>query len=411
MPTIGDVIFAVRSKIPDMPPALPAPLATIAVVAATGSTLPIGTYLAVVTQRNPWGETLPSVEVAALVVSANQGIQITSTLLPSATTIRAYLTLPGGSAGSEIQYVESTTSPFTISTPPTGFGTPPSRSTAWLVDSDGPMFGASTLYQWMNEALNKFTRAVGGIMDYSGVPTVAGQPLYVAPGEWAELTDVWYGGYWVKGGKRAEYFRRNTVTSSILSSVSVSVFSDKQVIEVNYQPDRTSGVTTTTANMVAATDTSVTIANTGVFLLPFGFAQIGTEIVAYASLASGAIAGLIRGLGSTVAQVWPSATTVTELSLFWCGKRLTLNPYVPGNSLMNLAAPQGWVAILPNYMLAQAKKAELDLEAADKLEKTFFDEVKQWETSNKGVVTRVQVGGNTATLSFNPVLGQGLIVP
>jgi hypothetical protein len=278
------------------------------------------------------------------------------------------------------------------------------------MDSDGAMFGASTLYQWLNEALNKFTRAVGGIMDYSGVPTVAGQPLYVAPGQWAEITDVWYGGYWVKGGKRAEYFRRNTVQSSILSSVTVSVFSDKQVLEVNYQPDRTSGVTATTANM-SATDTSVTITNTGAFLLPFGFAQIGTEIVAYASLNGGAMAGLIRGLGSTVATAWPSGTTVTELSLFWCGKRLTLLPYSPGDSLKNLAAPQGWVAILPDYLLAQAKKAELDLEASEKLEKSFFEEIAKWETANKGVVTRVQVGGNTATLSFNPVLGQGVIIP
>jgi len=410
MPTVGDILFAVRSKVPDMPPALPAPSATTTEVASSGSTLPAGTYYVVVTQRNPWGETLPSTESDEITVGSNQGIQITSALLPSATTIRAYLTLANGTAGSEIQYVESSTSPFTISAPPTGFGTPPTRSTAWLMDSDGAMFGASTLYQWLNEALNKFTRAVGGIMDYSGVPTVAGQPLYVAPGQWAEITDVWYGGYWVKGGKRAEYFRRNTVQSSILSSVTVSVFSDKQVLEVNYQPDRTSGVTATTANM-SATDTSVTITNTGAFLLPFGFAQIGTEIVAYASLNGGAMAGLIRGLGSTVATAWPSGTTVTELSLFWCGKRLTLLPYSPGDSLKNLAAPQGWVAILPDYLLAQAKKAELDLEASEKLEKSFFEEIAKWETANKGVVTRVQVGGNTATLSFNPVLGQGVIIP
>lgn len=499
MPTVGDVLFAVRSKIPDMPPALPAPgtllapqsvssiltlggtsftitmvgtitpaIGTVVIYtagsdatfngsytvtallannqfSATGtshaagtstggtlanvpivtplevgsSTFPVGTYYAVVTQRNPWGETLATSEFGPLIIPGGgppnfNAILVSCPLLPGATTIRVYLTQPGGASGSEIQFVESTTTPFSITAPVTGFGTPPTRSTAWLLDSDGPQFGASTLYQWLNEGLNKFTRAAGGLLDYSGVPTVVGQPLYVLPGEWREISDVWYGGYWVQGGKRAEFFRRNTVTTSVLSRVTVSVFTDKQVIEVCYQPDRTSGVTATTANM-AATDTQVAIANTGAFLLPFGFAQIGTEIVAYANLAGGLIAGLIRGLGSTVAQAWPSTTTVTELSLFWCGKRLTLLPYSPGQSLLNLAVPQGWVAIIPNYMLAQAKKAELDLEAAEKLEQTFFREVKEWMEANKPVAQFVQVGGSlgsrSGTLTFDQVLGQGVVVP
>src|ERR1700691_2639751 len=257
------------------------------------STLPFGAYYVVVTQRNPWGETAGSAEYGPFTIGFGQGLQINSPFLPSATAVRAYLTLANAESGSEIQYVESTTTPFNITAPPTGFGTPPTQSSAYLMDSDGPQFSVSTTYQWLNEALNKFTRACGGLLDYSGVPTVAGQGMYIPLGEWAEITDVWYGGYWVKGGKRAEYFRRNTVTSSILSSVTVSVFTNKQVIEVNLQPDRNSGVTATTANM-AATDTSVVIANTGAFLLPFGFVQIGTEICAYYSLANGLISSLIR---------------------------------------------------------------------------------------------------------------------
>ena len=405
MPTVGDILFAVRSKIPDMPPVLPAPNATSAMAAVTGATLPVGAYFIVVTQRNPWGETLPSAE-ATVTIAANQGIKITSVLLPGATVIRAYLTLANGASGSEIQYVESATSPFTISIPPTGFGVPPTRSTAWLMDSDGPQFSAGLIYQWLNEALNKLARAVGGMQDYCGVPTVAGQPLYVCPGMWGEISDVWYGGYWVQGGKRSEFFRESSQTSSILTNVTISVMSDRQIMEVYPQPDRNSGVTATAANM-GATDTAVAVSNPSVFLLPFGFAQIGTEIVAYSSTA---LSGLIRGLGATVAQAWPSGTPVTELSLFWCGKRLTLAPYQPGNSLINLAAPQGWVAILPNYMLAQAKKAELDLEAADKLEKTFFQEAQQWMEANKPVPRFVQVGNLRRLVTFDNVLGQGIVI-
>lgn len=487
MPTVGDILFAVRSKIPDMPPTLPAPSATsaqaVVSISTTGgtsftiqmvnnitpaigtvvtyqagtdssfngsytvtsqtlvtgqflasgtshlagtstggvltnapivtpligpSTIPSGTYYAVVTQRNPWGETLGSSEIGPLPAfsAGAQGFYVSCPLLPGATAIRLYLTLPGGASGSEIQFVESATTPFSVTAPLTGFGTPPSRSTAWLMDSDGPQFSAGLIYQWLNEALNKLSRAVGGMQDYSGVPTVAGQPLYVLPGQWAEISDVWYGGYWVQGGKRSEFWRVNTVQSSILSSVTVSVMTDKQVIEVSYQPDRNSGVTATTANM-GTTDSSVAVANPGVFLLPFGFAQIGTEIVAYSTTA---MAGLIRGLGSTVAKAWPSGTVVTELGLFWCGKRLTLLPYGPGDSLMNLAAPQGWVAILPNYILAQAKKSELDLEAADKLEKTFFQEAQQWMEANRPAPRFVQVGNLRRMVVFDQVLGQGLVI-
>ena len=77
---------------------------------------------------------------------------------------------------------------------------------------------------------------------------------------------------------------------------------------------------------------------------------------------------------------------------------------------MNLAAPQGWVAILPNYMLAQAKKAELDLEAAKGLEDTFFKEAQSWMEANKPVNRFIQVGGQRGTMAFDVVLDQGIIV-
>src|ERR1035438_1293083 len=107
MPTIGDVLFSVRSAIPDMPPTLPAPTATAIVATAAGATIPIGAYYVVVTQSNPWGETLGSAEIGPLTLTVNDGVQVTSALLPGATTIRAYLTLAGGISGSEIQFTES----------------------------------------------------------------------------------------------------------------------------------------------------------------------------------------------------------------------------------------------------------------------------------------------------------------
>jgi len=416
---LGDILFSVRNKIPDLPPTLPEPTATAAQQSGTCS-LPTGIYYIVVTQRNNWGETLASAELGPFNVvngvgAGGTGIQVTCALLPSAVAMRVYLTQPGGSSGTELQFIESTTSPFFVNSPATGFGSPPTRSTAYLIDSDGPMFGASTLYSWLNEGLIEFSRIVGGILDYAGVPTLAGQPLYVCPGEWLEISDVWYDGYWVQGGKRAEFFRRNAVTSSILSRVTVSVMTNQQVIEVNYQPDRSAGIAQTTANMVTAADTSVAINNSGFSYLPFGFAQfsgsLGTEIVAFSSLVNGVMSGLIRALGSSVGQAWPSGTTVTELSLFWCGKRLFGTKYGPGQASTVLQAPAGWAAILPIFMLAQAKKAEQDIDGGMKLEKQFVEAAQQWYLSNKGVAKFVQVGGSGGMYTFDNSVAGGVIIP
>src|SRR5208337_1353359 len=101
MPTVGTVIVSIRRKIPDPTPTLPAPAAAFSVVSGTG-TLPAGNYLAVATQLNAYGETLPSTESGVLAVSGTQVIQCVSTLLPGAVTLRVYLTLVGGVAGSEI---------------------------------------------------------------------------------------------------------------------------------------------------------------------------------------------------------------------------------------------------------------------------------------------------------------------
>lgn len=416
MALVGDPIVAARAQAPDLPPTLPAPTAAFSVVAAIGSSLPTGTYFLVVTQRNPWGETLASAESSGQVVGASQGIQVTSTPLPGVVAIRAYLTLPGGVAGSETQFVEAAVSipgsPFTfvISAPPTAAGSPPSNSSAYMPDIDGPQVSAMVMFNWMNEAIKKLSRIVGGLLDYSGVPTQSGNPLYVLPGEWLKIIDVWYNGYWIQGAKRGDFFRRNAVSAQILTGVTISMFTDRQVIEVTYQPDRNAGVTTTTAPM-QATDTSVPILNSGAFLLPFGFAQIGTEIVAYSSLTGNVMSGLIRGMGSSSPAVaWASGVVVKELNLFWCGKRVFGLTYSPGQSNINLPVPDGWDAILKLYLLGCFRDLEQDHKAAEDFYKQFAAEGEAWMHSNRLVPSFVQVGGTNQPEIYAPTIAGGLLV-
>lgn len=439
MALVGDMIFRTRAKIPDLPMGfIPPPSSFV----GHGNTDPNflfnyllpGTYYAVACWLTNWGISLPSPEASILVNPSNNTIVTDVGMDPFTASFPAgvigYRVYIGTTPGGESYFMDSTTGNFYGNITTTTFtagptlspGTPPTRSTAYVMDSDGKMFGASTLYDWLNDALVSISRGVGGILDYSGVPTVSGQSLYVLPGEWMEISDVWYGGYWVQGGKRGDFFKRNTVSTQILNNVTISVFGGKQVMEVSYQPDRTAGVTTTTVGMNSATDQGVPVANPGVFLLPFGFAQISSnpsvqhllpsEIVAYANTAMG---GLVRGLGATGAQVWPSGSVVTELPLFWCGKRLYQSGfYVQGQSFLPLDIPTGWDSIVPMYMLGLAKDAELDVKTGAEMKKEAVKLAIDFMTANRGVTRFVQVGGYGATntiTTYNNTVAGGVIVP
>lgn len=391
MALVGDVITSVREMIPDMPTTLPQPVVTITTVTATGSTLPAGTYAGVVTFLTPWGETVASAEIAGLAVGANVGVQVAGTLTPGTSKGRLYLTLPGGGAGAENQYIEFTALNFVASVPLTGVGTPPTRNTAYLPDQDGTFASGATYYRWLNRALIEMSRLTNGIRDYSGVPTVSGQPLYSLTGNWVAITDVWYNGYWMQGDTRGNFFRRNAITAAILTSASISVLDNRTVIEVFPQPDRTAGVTTLNGT-ITATATSLVSTVGGFLLLPFGFLQVDSEIMAYASVSGTTITGLLRGLGGTLAAAHANLAAVTELNLAINGRRTWSTVYTQGNAALTLPVPPGWEDILPVYMLHLVAIAEKERPEAERYLKQFGSMVAEWARQNQPVLKRRQIG-------------------
>jgi hypothetical protein len=387
------------------------------VTTVTGSTLPTGfTYFVVVTFRNPWGETTGS-EFSVTVDGSgggNNAIQISSFSQPGATYLRAYVTQPGGGSGTESVFVEqSLASPnvpsITISMFPSIPGAPPMRNTAYNPDTDGFALSTGQVYTWLNEALTRLSRVVGGVLDYSGVGTTAGQPYYVVTGEWLAVPNVWYNGWWVQGADPGGFFKRNAVLTSILSRVAVSIFDDRCIFEVSYQPDRTAGATTTTAAM-GPTDTFVTVTDPGQFYLANGFAQIGTEIVAYSKTNISPLSGLIRRLGGTSAQSWPSGTPVYELNLFFQGRRILDLNLQPGMSLFSLPIPAGWTSLLTDYIIAKYRSAEQDYQEQQARLAEFDAACRDW-AFNKTVQRHVQVGGTRTPLTFGRTIAGGLIIP
>lgn len=397
---IGDVIIAARTLIPDMPQVLPPPsgVPTAAVVTAIGSTLPPGNYFLLVTFRTPWGETLASAEAGPLTVGASQGIQITAPAIPpSGSVIRAYLTLPNGASGSEQQFIESATVPFTISTPPPSTGLPPSRNSAFLADTDGlRMFSASTLYSWLNDGLARLARLCGGIQDYTGASSIAGQPLYQLTGEWNKIQAIWYDGYPLGLGNQSGFFRRNSITSSVLTSAAVSVRDNRVIIEVFYQPVRTAGASTLSAP-VAITDTVATVTLLAGFQTfgPPMFAQIGTEIVAFSAIAGSQLTNLVRGIGGTTPSAWPIGTPVKELNIWVLGKRLHTQQYQPGNAGNVLPLPIGWGEALKKYILSMAREAEQEDQKAQRLMKEFDEAAQGFLRANRQLAGPTQVGGSS----------------
>lgn len=408
---IGNAIISARQIIPDMPQVLPATVATVAVVSVAGSTLPAGTYACAVTQRNQWGETIASSETVGLVVGANQGIQITSPLQPSVTTIRAYLTMPGGAAGTEQQFFESLVSPFIISAPLPNAGTPPALSRAWLPDTDGNLISATAIYGYVNDGLQIISQETGGLLDYCGVQSMLGQPMYIIPGTWKEITSGWYDGYLMTGGDRGLFFRRNTVTSAVLSQFTVSIADNRNILEVFPQPART-GAATTLASLMSATATVANLVNATGFALPFGFVQIDSEIMAYAGIVGNQLTGLIRGLGGSPAVAHASTAPSIELNIAWSGKRQILPNYQPGQSQTALPIPNGWNVLLFEYISGRCKMVEHDTQTVGEFNQLMRESIKSWALTNRGVVRRRQVGGagGSDLLIYGATKAGGLII-
>jgi hypothetical protein len=410
-PLIGDIIIESRELIPSMPGTIQNPTATYAVVVSAGSTLPAGTYYCVATQLNQWGETIGAAESSALVVPAGSGIMITMNPVPGATSFNAYLTLPGGAAGSECQYFNSTSTPFVVATNPTGVGSPPDRNTAWNPDSNSDFVSAAAIYRWINNALAKISRHTGGLRDYGGVQSVLGQPFYAIPGQWNAITDVWYDGYWMQGADKGYFFRRNQVTSQVLSSATVSVQNNVQYMEVYPQPARTSSVTTLSAPM-GVTDTQANLTNASGFVLPFGFMQVDNELMQYSNITGNLVSGLIpRGIGGSLPVAHLAGATVLELNLFFAGRRQMLTQYAPGNAALTLPVPSGWELLLINYVSGRAKLVEHDTQGFQAFDTDMDKMIKNWAETNKGVMKRRQIGPTNSPVTYHGDCAGGLILP
>jgi hypothetical protein len=402
---VGDALMALREQAADPPSALPAPTLSTVAPAPTGS---INLWFTC-TQLTPWGESPASAEITIANGAINSTFTVTGICSFAATQINVYFTLAG--TGQEDRYFPYTipaggigafSISFTLSSVGIAQGFAPTRSSAWLPDTDGTALSAAALYRWINEGLDVITGMTEGIRDITGIPSTAGQAQYQLISNWRKIDSRFYDGWPVTAGSKTDVFRHSNVVgisgTGVLNQDSVI-----QQVEFYPQSSRTSGNGNLSAALsAAATSIPYTPGSSG-WVLGFGLALLGPypadpsacELVYYSGNVSNALSPVTRGMGGTFATAWPIGTQVLECNLYLTGLRYPTH-YTKGQSANQLGLPPAWVDALKDYLSSRFKGAEQDVEGQQALLKQVQEKCNGIK-GNRQVMARrrIQVGGET----------------
>jgi hypothetical protein len=325
----------------------------------------------------------------------------------AATAIRVYFTLSG--AGGEDRYLAYTipaggigqfSIPFTLSTAGITQGFPPTRSSAWLPDTDGTALSCAALYRWINEGLDVIGSLTEGIRDATGIPSASGQAQYQLISNWRKIDNQWYDGWVMTAGNKSDVFRHGKVVG--ISGVGV-LNQDSVIQQVEFYPQssRTSGAGTLSASISATAATiPYTLGATG-WVLGFGLALLGPypadpsacELVYYSNNVSNQLTQITRGMGGTFATAWPAGTPVFECNLYLTGLRYPTH-YTRGQATNQLGLPPAWIDALKDYLASRFKGAEQSVEEQQALLKQMEQKCLAIK-GNRQVMSRrrVQAGG------------------
>jgi hypothetical protein len=345
----------------------------------------------------------------SLTVGVNQTARITfgfpGSIAITATGMRVYF---GPSSGAENQYIPFTASQLvgvtSVVLPPPGgiVQQPPARSTAYLPDSDGQAIGAYGVYRWLNQALAwAAAKNRGGLPDFGAVGTTNSQPIYNMTGYWKKIDSAWFDGYPLGLLAKNNVFRRNPVPGYSGMCV-VFQASDRLILELWPQPNRTSNQTVLVSQMTA-TDTVANLLSTAGYVLGFGMTQIGSEIVNYAGINGNQLTGLTRGMGGTIPAAWAPSTVCVELNLQIAGYRVP-SPYSVGQAATTFYLPPGWDEALVSYILYRFRSAEQDDSAASRYLKEATQKMSDL-SANRIIAGPRQISPYSA---IGPEVGAGL---
>jgi hypothetical protein len=411
---------------PDIPQVLSPPsISNIQALNIVGSLVPQSTFFVRITSINAWGETLPSNELSVTVGAGQNAFSVDFQTALGSIPInnRLYIGISSNGEASWLSFSGTTgtiqvtnINPLTSVGGTTVSGSPPTRSSAFLPDTDGRFASAGTWYRWLNSALNTAAYVCKGIPDTSGIQMIQQQGMYTMPGVWTKLDNMWFDGYPLAADARGGGFYRN-VLNGISFIIILQTNSDRQIIELQPQPNRTGGNTTLSV-AAGITDSQLSLVSTASIALSLGMAQIGTgpnaEVVSYGTLGGPGMIGVARGLGGTQQQAWPIGTPVIELNFRFGGLRLNQQvQYQPGQSLISLQVPPGWKPALVDYILGKAREGERKGPEAKEYLQKFSSFLKDYVMGTRQTAGPRQLGSVTPAGDGYPSASSGgrIIVP
>jgi hypothetical protein len=371
MALVGDVILSARELMTDLPSALGAPaVSSISGTTGGGFNL-LSTLYIVVTQLNAWGESVASTEQSVTLTGSQDAVALTIDTAQGAAFVRVYYGLNTGQENAYEQFPATglVTNCTIVNTELAG--SVPTRSSAYLPDTDGQAVSAYAAYRWFNQALAwAAAKNRGGLPDFGAVGTTNGQPIYVLPGYWKKIDNAWYDGYPLALLSKNNVFRRQPVPG-YSGALIVYQATDRLIVEAWPQPNRTSGQSTLASPMNANSVTASLTSSAGI-VLGFGLFQIGAEIVEFASVSGNNLIGLTRGMCGTTPAIHQPGEATTELNLMISGFRVP-STYSVGQAASTLYLPPGWDEALVSYMLYRFRSAEQD----DKSAQRYLQEATQ----------------------------------
>lgn len=405
----GDPIIKMRAAGADPCGTLPAPfMPSFSVV--TGGTL-TGLLYFLQTWFTPWGETLPSPEQFAQLGSGNS-LVVSNQVVPGAIKMRVYY---GLQAGAEFQYQDldleaagimpGQTATMTIASLFNAGGSRvPTKSSAWLADSDGTFVPASIAFAWLNQALRRLTVTLGGIRDISGVAWPSQAAWQVLKNRWTEIENLWWQGWWQVIGEQAYTWLVNPITS-VPGYFTQWSNAGEDTIGLWPQPGQGPVSTTLSAN-AAPGDTTLNIVPIapsgpeGIFTMP-GMVVIDEEFILISAQNSAGtqIVGCLRGKGGTSPQAHLAGATVTQLIVMFTGTR-TPPDFSPGCAYNLLQLPAGWDVPLDTYMMAKYREKEQDVQAFGQLMGQFKQEAEDLRSSRDAVPKNRQIGDSRVYEAF-----------
>lgn len=247
-----------------------------------------------------------------------------------------------------------------------------------LPDTDGSFLRAQSLYRWLTNGIRELTRRSNWVvLDWTALPQAHSQHVYSLDRRFINVDGVFVNQY-----RLLHLDELHTIypSQAIAQPLWFSWHhrSDHLELSMYPAPDRVEPV----ANLMTTIDPlagEIPVSSVAGFL-PFGYVQIGDEILLYNQLVTPpvpvppalpgnpSIRVVKRGMCGTHAGFHYAGTSVIHLSI-WCrGMRV---PSAVTRSTDCVELPLAFLAPLETYLLSQVKRAEQDMGSAQGLMQEF----------------------------------------